>query len=227
MNSRNLIRWTGLAAMAAGIIFASLQPFNPPDVLASVTTDAWVIVHAFKLLMCILFVVGITGLYARQVEAAGWLGLAGYLMFSLSWVITTSLVFTQLFINPLLATASPAFVESFLGMINGYPGAMNIGALPALNTVAGLLYALGGLIFGIATFRAGVLPRRAAALLAIGAVAPIVLAMLPHPLDRTLAVPMGVAMAWLGWGFLSERRVQATDPVPGTAIPQLHPTGAE
>ena len=227
MNSRNLIRWTGVAAMAAGIIFASLQPFNPPDVLASVTTNAWAIVHAFKLAMCVLFVVGLTGLYARQVEAAGWLGLAGYLLFSLSWVITTSLVFTQLFINPLLATASPAFVESFLGMINGHPGAMNIGAIPALHTVAGLLYALGGLVFGIATYRAGILPRRAAGLLAIGAVAPIVLAMLPHPLDRTLAVPMGLAMAWLGYALLAERRVQAPEPVPGRSSPRLRPTTAE
>jgi hypothetical protein len=213
--------------MAAGIIFASLQPFNPPDVLASVTTDAWAIVHAFKLAMCVLFVVGITGLYARQVEAAGRLGLAGYLMFGLSWMITTSLVFTQLFINPLLATASPAFVESFLGMVNGHPGEMNIGAIPALHNVAGLLYALGGLVFGIATFRADILPRRAAALLAIGAVAPIVLAMLPHPLDRTLAVPMGLAMAWLGTALWSERRVLAPEPTTGRASPQFLPTGAE
>ena len=227
MNSRNLIRWTGVAAMAAGIIFASIQPIHPPDVLASVTTSAWAIIQSLKLAMCVLFVVGITGLYARQVEEAGWLGLAGYLMFSLSWVITTSLVFTQLFINPLLATASPAFVESFLGMINDHPGEMNIGAIPTLHIVAGLLYPLGGLIFGIATFRARVLPRGAAALLAIGAVAPIVLAMLPHPLDRSLAVPMGLAMAWLGYALLSERHAQAPEPVPGRSSPQLRPTTAE
>ena len=28
-----LIRWAGLAAMAAGIYFAGIQPIHPPDVL--------------------------------------------------------------------------------------------------------------------------------------------------------------------------------------------------
>ena len=176
MNTSNLIRWMGVAAMAAGIIFASIQPIHPPDVLASVTTGAWAIFQSFKLAMCVLFLVGIAGLYARQVEAAGWLGLAGYLMFSLTWVIQMPSVFVQALINPLLASASPAFVESFLGIVNGHPGAMNLGALPALYTLGGILYALGGLLFGIATFRTGILPRRAARLLAIGAVAPLVLA---------------------------------------------------
>jgi len=227
MNSRNLVRWTGVAAIAAGIIFAGIQPIHPPDVLASVTTSAWAIIQSLKLVMCVLFVVGITGLYTRQVAAAGRLGLAGYLLFSLSWVILMPFVFTQALIIPVLATASPAFVESFLGIVNNHPGEMNIGALPALYNVSGLLYALGGLVFGIASLRARVLPRGAAALLAVGAVAPIVLSMLPHPLDRTLAVPMGLAMAWLGWGLLAERRAQATEPVPGRGSPQLRATTAE
>ena len=226
MNSRSLIRWTGVAAIAAGVIFAGIQPIHPPDVLASVTTSAWAVIQSFKLVMCVLFVVGITGIYARQVEASGWLGLAGYLLFSLSWVILMPFVFVQALVNPLLAAPAPAFVESFLGIVNGDPGAMNIGALPTLYTVSGLLYALGGLLFGIATLRAGILPRLAGGLLAIGAVAPIVLTLLPHPLDRSLAVPMGLAMAWLGYALLSERRAQAPRPVSGRS-PQLRSTIAE
>ena len=33
---------------------------------------------------------GIAGIYARQVEKSGWLGLAGYLLFSLMWVLTAA-----------------------------------------------------------------------------------------------------------------------------------------
>src|SRR5436309_11104015 len=36
-----LIRWTGLAAIVAGIIFAGYQPIQPPEVLSSVTTGTW------------------------------------------------------------------------------------------------------------------------------------------------------------------------------------------
>ncbi|MDQ5852571.1 MAG: hypothetical protein M3380_10990 [Chloroflexota bacterium] len=137
MNSRNLIRWTGVAAMAAGIIYAGVQPIHPPDVLASVTTDAWAIIQSFKLAMALLFLVGMTGLYARQVKEAGWLGLAGYLLFSLFWAMIVPYGFANAFILPLLATDAPTFVESFLGMYSGQPGEMNLGALATIWKVSG------------------------------------------------------------------------------------------
>jgi hypothetical protein len=227
ITASSLIRWSGLAAMGAGIIFAGIQPIHPPDVLSSVTTSTWVIVTSLKMAMGFLGLLGITGLYVRQVKAAGWFGLASYLLFSLFFALTTSFAFTEAFILPLLATEAPKFVEGFLGIFNGHPTEFNLGALPALYSLAGLGYMLGGLLFGIATFRAGILPRWAAGLLAVGAVAPIVLAQLPHPLDRTLALPMGIALAWLGYALWSERREQASESVPGTGSPQLLQTTAE
>jgi Na+/H+ antiporter NhaD/arsenite permease-like protein len=88
-----LIRWAGLSAMAAGIIFVVIQPIHPPDVLSSVTTDAWAIIQSAKVAMCILGLIGLTGLYARQANEAGWLGLAGYLLFSLFYALTLPFVF--------------------------------------------------------------------------------------------------------------------------------------
>ena len=38
-----LLRGAGLAALAAGIIYAGIQPIHPPDALASVTTAAWIV----------------------------------------------------------------------------------------------------------------------------------------------------------------------------------------
>src|SRR5436190_17251342 len=104
ITASSLIRWTGLAAMVAGIIFAGIQPIHPPDVLSSVTTGAWAIITPLKTAMCLLFLLGITGIYARQVEEAGWLGLAGYLLLSLCWAIQTAYVFAETFILPLLTT---------------------------------------------------------------------------------------------------------------------------
>jgi hypothetical protein len=76
--------------------------------------------------MCLLFLLGIAGLYARQVEKAGWMGLAGFLLLSLSWWLQTGYVFADVFILPQLATAAPQFVESFLGIVNGSPREMNM-----------------------------------------------------------------------------------------------------
>ncbi len=228
MNTKNLIRWTGAAAMAAGIIFVGIQPFHPLDVLASVTTTQWAIIQSLKTVMCIFGLLGLTGLYARQANRTGSLGLAGYLLFSLFFAHTLPFAFTEAFILPLLATEAPTFVEGFLGIFNGHPVETNLGALPVLYTLAGSAgYVLGGLLFGIATLRAGILPRWAAGLLAVGAVAPFVLAMLPHPLDRTFAVPTGLALAWLGYALWSERQAPAAEPAPYIGSSRLRPTGAE
>ncbi|MFO7170632.1 MAG: hypothetical protein DIU80_021595 [Chloroflexota bacterium] len=221
MNARNLIRWSGVAAMGAGIIFAGIQPIHPPDVLASVTTTAWAIIMPLKLAMCLLFLIGIAGLYARQAEKAGWLGLAGFLLLSLSWWLQTGYVFAEAFILPVLAPAAPAFVDSFLGIVNGSPGEMGIGALPAVYAILSILYLLGGLLFGIATFRAGVLPRWPAGLLAVAAALTPLAALLPHAIQRYAAVPMGLALAWLGFALWSERRARAAEAAPAKPAPQL------
>jgi len=224
-----LIRWAGLSAMVAGIIFIVIQPIHPLDVLSSVTTPRWAIIQSLKTAMCLLGLLGMAGLYTRQVKAAGWLGLAGYLLLSLFYALTTAFAFAEAFILPLLATEAPTFVEGFLGIFNGHASEFNLGALPALYALTGFVgYVLGGLLFGIATFRAGILPRWAAGLLAFAAVSPLLLAwLLPHPLDRILAVPMGLALVWLGYALWSERGETVTEPVLGRASPQLRQTGAE
>ncbi len=201
-----VIRGAGLALVVGGIIFAGIQPIHPPDVLASVTTGAWAIIISLKLLMCFLFLIGTTGLYLRQVEESGWLGLVGFLLFGASWALQSGFVFAELFILPPLATALPQFIDSYLGVVNGSPGEMNIGALVPAYTIVGILYLLGGLTFGVAIARAGVLPRLPAILLAVTALVTPAAVLLPHAVQRLAAVPMGVALAWLGWTLWSDRR---------------------
>src|SRR5215217_6872826 len=128
VTASSLIRWSGLAALVAGIIFAGIQPIHPPDVVASVSTGAWAIITPLKTAMCLLFLIGITGIYARQVNEAGWLGLAGFLLLILCWWPQPAYVFAETFILPVLANAAPQFVQSFLGIASGNPGQMNIGA---------------------------------------------------------------------------------------------------
>ena len=123
-----LIRWAGLSAMAAGIIFAGIQPIHPPDVLASVNTSLWAIITSLKTVMSIFGLFGIVGLYARQVEETGWLGLAGYLLLTIFYAVQMCYSFAEPFILPLLATVAPKFVESILGMVSGAGSEMNLGA---------------------------------------------------------------------------------------------------
>lgn len=211
-----LIRLAGLSAMAAGTIFAGIQPIHPPDVLASVTTAGWAIITAFKFAMCFFFLFGIAGIYTRQVEESGWLGLIGYIVFSLSWALQSGFVFVEVFLLPVLATAAPQFVVSYLGVVNGHPGEMSIGILPTIyNLLVGLPYMLGGLLFGIATLRARIMPRWPATLLAAVALLTPAAALLPHAIQRMAAgMPMGFVMAWLGYSLWSEPHRAASESLP-------------
>ena len=196
--SRTLFQLGGLCAVAAGLIFAGIQPIHPADVLASVTTGAWAVVISLKLAMCLMMLIGITAFHLHQADRAGWLGFAGFAMLILSWFLQTGFVFAEAFILPVLATAAPQFVDSFLGVVNGMPGTMDIGALVPAYGVVGVLYLLGGIVFGIATVRAGVLPKLPAGLLAATALVTPAAALLPHQIQRYVAIPMGIALIWLG-----------------------------
>ena len=223
----NVIRWAGLAAIGAGSLFIGIQAIHPIDVLASVTTGRWTIVHFMGIAMCLLSLAGITGIYARQVEETGWLGLAGYLAAGLFWSLTMCFQFVEALLSPVLAKAAPSVVESFLGIITGHAGEIDLGLLPAVYSVTGILYIAGGLLFGIATFRAGVLPRWAGGLLAFAAVAPIAAPLVGHPLDRLFALPMGLALIWLGYVVWADRRKEAAQPVTGKGSPQLSPAATK
>jgi hypothetical protein len=215
----NLIRWSGLAAIVTGLIFAGIQPIHPPDVLASVTTSAWIIITSLKTLMSLFGLLAIAGLYARHVERTGWLGLAGYLLLTFFYAVQMCFSFIEPLVLPLLATESPQFVAGFLGILTGSPSEVSIGAIPAVYGILAVLYLLGTLLFGIAMFRARILSRWAAGLLALSGPLSVVLTLIGHPINRIAAVPMGIALIWLGYALWSERRAPASEPFPGRGSP--------
>jgi hypothetical protein len=219
VTASSLIRWAGLSALVAGICFVVLGLLHPPNVLSSVTTTRWAIVHSLALAMSLFGLLGMMGLYARQVNEAGRVGLAGFLLLSLWLVLILPFTFFEVFFLPLLATEAPTFAEGFLGIFTVSASEMNFGVLAALWKLSGVLLLLGGLVFGIATFRAGILSRWAAGLLAVASVLSPAAALLPPELEPLAAVPIGVGLAWLGYALWSERR--ASDPVRGRGSPQL------
>ncbi len=216
-----LIRWAGLATVVAGVIFAGIQPIHPPDTVSSVNTTTWTVVTSLKTAMCFLFLVGITAIYARQVGKAGWLGLAGFALLSVSWWLQTSVVFAEAFIMPRLAPVAPQFVNDYLGLARGDANASVLGVLTTLYSVIGLTYILGGLIFGVATLRAGILSRHAAGFLVIAAALTPVVAFVPHWVGRFAAIPTAIALAWLGYSVWSEGRARASQEEPGQIRAQL------
>ena len=204
----SLMRWAGLSALLAGLCYLFVGIFHPPNVPASVTTTRWEIVHIVACAMSFFGLLGLAGLYARQATRAGWLGLAGYVLLSLWFVVVMGFSFVEAFILPHVATASPGLVQAWMGMFNGPAGTFNLGALPTIWTLSAPVYILGGVLFGIATFRARVLPRWAGALLAASTLLAPAAAALPNASQPKIAIPAGLALAWLGYALWSERRAE-------------------
>jgi hypothetical protein len=227
MNTRKLFRLAGVSAMVAGICYVVVGMFHPANHPASVTTTQWAFVHVLATAMCFFGLPGLTGIYARQAKAAGWLGLTSFLLYSLWWVLTPLFTFAEVFILPVLATKAPTLAEGFLRIFTSSAGNTNFGVLATLWTLIGLVYLLGGGLFGFATFRAGILPRWAAILLTLGSALAPIAALLPPEHQPKVALPVGIALTWLGYALWSERREQVAESVPGRASPQLGHTGAE
>ena len=225
MTASTLMRLAGLSAMLAGLCMVVMGLFHPVNVPEAVTTATWVNVHIAATAMSFFGLFGMAGLYARQAEKSGWLGLMGFALISLWFGIVMPFSFMEAFILPRLATVLPEFVAGFLGMFTGVPSKVELGVLPTLWNLSGPMFILGSLLFGIATFRAGVLPRWAGGLLAFGALLIPVGAMVPAEYQPEVALlTIALALTWLGYALFSERRERSSEVVPGKVSSQLSQT---
>ena len=222
-----LTRVAGLAAVAAGLLFIIIQLIHPHEDVATVTTTAWTLTALLTMAMSVLLLVGLTGLYLRQVTETGVLGLVGFLLFGACFVLTIAATFVEVFVLPPLADQAPQYVDDFLATFTGGAVVGDVGSLPVAGLVVAVSYLLGGLLFGVALFRARILARWAALLLALGSVATLLVPLLPHALDRLLAFPVGLALAGLGYSLARGQRTASHESVPSVLSARLDPAGAE
>jgi hypothetical protein len=181
-----------------------------------------------KLLFAALSLAGITGMYLRQVTRTGVLGLIGYLALATGFLLMFATEAIGLVVLPSIVATSPAYVSDVLAVaVPGGHAAGDIGLIGPLSQLAGIGYLAGGLLFGIALFRARILARWAAALLAVGAVATLAIPLLPQINFRLFAIPTGVALVGLGYSLWREQRNPAAVPVPSPIGSQLDPAGAK
>jgi hypothetical protein len=221
-----LTRAAGAAAVLSGLLFIGIQVNHPAMDVASVTTAEWAIRSSLKVVMAALGLVGITGMYLSQVRRIGVLGLLGYAVFGAGYLVILSVAFVAATVLPTLAETTPGYVSDVLTVVSSSGAAAgDIGLMGTALLISGIAYMGGGLLFGVALFRAGVLARWAAALLAVATVATLAIPMVPQ-FERLFAIPTGVAMAGLGYSLWRAHRTPAARPVPSPAGVRLDPADA-
>ena len=200
-----MIRWGGLAAMLAGASFVaadllslSISPKFPSSV--SLLSEPYAIQSVLKLIGAALLLLGLFGLHARQTEAAGPLGTAGFLAAFSGTALAVGSFWATAFFAPAMAAMDPVAFDAG----QGPPG-----RLADAFVVTMTAFVLGWMLFGVAAWRARVYPRAAALLLIFGS---------PLALGTLLVVgfPTGVffsaAVAWLGYTLWSEKCVPVGQP---------------
>jgi hypothetical protein len=228
ITTTTLTRAAGVAAVVGGLLYIGVQIKHPNLDLALITTTQWKVRQTMKVLFASLSLAGITGMYLRQVTRTGVLGLIGYLTLASGFLLMLSTEVIGLVVVPTITSTSPGYVTDVLAMaVPGGHATGNIGLMGPLSQLAGVAYLAGGLIFGIALFRANILARWAAALLAVGAVATLAIPLVPQVNFRLFAIPTGVALIGLGYSLWRDQRAPATRTVPSPVSSQLDPAGAK
>lgn len=225
MTRTKLYRAAGVAAVVAGLIFVLLQFIHPDETVENVTTSTWKAVHVLTMVMTVLALVGVLGIYLRQVNESGVLGLIGVVLYGCGFFIIYGFSFVEAAVLPQLADTDPRYVADVIELTATGQADGELGGLAAGNVASGVTYILGGVLFGVALWRARVLWRWAAALLVIGALSTSLIQVLPESLDRLVAIPVGVAWAGLGlslWQSTSTRggfgRDEDRDRLDATAV---------
>ena len=190
MSSSNLIRLSGLAAIVAGallLVGALLSLATESENMSvSATTPSYAFSSLLYLLGAVLLLLGLVGLYVRQSEAAGILGLVAFLLAFFGTALALGATWAELFVAPSLAIEAPRVLE-----------AEPTGMLALGFTLTFFVFLpLGWLLFGVASYRARIYPRAAAILLMVGAV----IAAPPYPSLRS-----SFTWAWPGWASPSSQ----------------------
>lgn len=201
----------GLCAVLAGTIYLAVQINHPPADLDHLVTTEMFIRETAKAVMAVLALAGFAGMLLHNRHRFGPLGVTGYLLVSVGYLAMFANQCIVGYVLPTLARTDPGYVQSYLDAAMGNTPEGDIGAMQVLFLITGIGYSLGGLLFGVALYRAGLLARWACALFAAGTVAALALAVLPESFSRPFAVPVGVALIGLGFSLWTRSRTHSAD----------------
>lgn len=208
------IRWGGLAAILGGALLLIADGWGlaqeifgtgPEKFSEQAATTSWTAMSVLFMSGGILILLGLVSVYARQAEEAGIFGIVGFLAAFVSMALVVGVFWTFTFVAPSAAIEAPAFLDN-----EQAAGPLMLGFMLTFMS-----FPVGLALFGLATFRARVFPRAAAAVLTLGAL----VSFAPF---AGVTLLLDAALIWIGYSLYSERRVEAASP---QAAPPVQPAG--
>ena len=209
----------GLCAASAGAIYAGVQINHPPADVVHLVTSEMAVRETAKAVMAALALAGFAGMFVHNRRRVGVLGVVGYVLVSIGYLAMFANQVIVGCVLPTVAATDPGYVQAYLDAAVGGSPSRDIGGMSVLFSITGAGYALGGLLFGVALFRAGILSRWASLLFAGGTTSALALAVLPESFNRPFAVPVGVALIGLGISLWRDARRQSQSDEAAAGLP--------
>ncbi len=172
MLTARFIRWSGLVAMLGGLLWSVLWAIEGAKPVAPPGgyRPNDESFNFWAVVALLLMLVGLVGAYLRQLRQIGWVGHIG---FALPWI--------------------------GVGLMGGgrLGQMLNIGGVWVLVILGAFALTIGTIVFGVAVLRTRILPLSSGVLLILSAL----MLFLTDPENRRafLALPFGIAWAWLGY----------------------------
>lgn len=158
-------------------------------------TSSYLVSSVLRLLGIVLLPWALLSIYERQSRQAGTFGLLAFAVGFLGTVLTVGDFWAEVFVWPTLAQVAPS-------MMSGSATDMSSYLVVGLN-VSFPLFGLGLILFGVATFRAGVYPRWVSVLLIVSIPLTMFLDPTPGTFQESIGqILLGISVAALGWHAL-------------------------
>jgi hypothetical protein len=185
-------RAAGLASITASgliILYQLAQIILVLTVSESLFNATQSVRFGLALIAMYILLLALTALYWMEANVVGGLGLVGYLIAFLGTLMVAGDWWYETFIAPMLRNRVPEILEE------AQPTLVLIGAF---GTSAA--FAVGWLIFGFSSYRAGIFPRGASILMMFGSLVGAVALIVGSQ------IPLAVAVGWIGLSLIRSDR---------------------
>ena len=132
ITTTKLLRAAGLSAVAGGLLFIAVQIKHPHLDATFATTTEYAVRETMKIFMTVFSLIGITGIYLRQVRQIGVLGLIGYVLLGVGYLAIFGVQVVGVFVLPSLAASQPGYVNDVFAVATSGTPVGDVGAVPIL-----------------------------------------------------------------------------------------------
>ncbi len=205
MSSSTVFRVSGIALIIGALFVIAATWLRPDDFLSPLALPTAIL----SLSGTILALSGLPGLYARLQKRVGILGFVGFVLLFFSTSMEGVGGGMLNLINPYIEQHAPKLLEG-----NGPP------IFSVYFPIAGIMFALGSILFGIMVFRANSMLgmiRWAGILLLVGGVANFIGNFSVDVIGNVGLTLFLAALIWLGYFLVTEQRSEIAQSVIATA----------